>query len=123
MYTHKCVLYVLNAKEYLPRISSISLLLVTAFRETKVTTPQKKVVEEEKVVQEVDEDSKTSENGDTKETKENGSSEEKEVDEKEVESTENGDSTGMFLYYRKTFSRYCSILLAYLCFKGKQDDR
>lgn len=54
-------------------------------------------VEEEKEVQEVDEDSKTSENGDTKETKENGSSEEKESDEKEAESTENGDSTGKLL--------------------------
>lgn len=67
----------------------------TETKDTKVaTTPEKKVVEEEKkVVQEVDEDSKTSENGDAKETKENGSSEEKESDEKEAESTENGDST------------------------------
>lgn len=67
----------------------------TETKETKVpATPEKKVVEEEKkVVQEVDEDSKTSENGEAKDTKENGSSEEKEVDEKEAESTENGDST------------------------------
>lgn len=68
----------------------------TEAKDTKVaTTPEKKVVEEEKKpVQEVDEDSKTSENGDVaKETKENGSSEEKEPEEKEVESTENGDST------------------------------
>ncbi|XP_017892839.1 uncharacterized protein LOC108632658 isoform X1 [Ceratina calcarata] len=64
--------------------------------DTKVaTTPEKKVVEEEKkVVQEVDEDSKASENGDAQETKENGSNEEKEESEsKEPESTENGDST------------------------------
>lgn len=76
------------------QLETIYSTLHVVSRETKVTTPQKKVVEEEKVVQEVDEDSKTSENGDTKETKENGSSEEKESDEKEAESTENGDSTG-----------------------------
>ncbi|XP_012280754.1 zinc finger E-box-binding homeobox 1 [Orussus abietinus] len=64
-------------------------------KETKIaSTPEKKVVEEEKkVVEEVDEDSKTSENGDVKEAKENGSVEEKDVEEKEAESTENGDST------------------------------
>lgn len=67
----------------------------TETKDTKVaTTPEKKVVEEEKkTVQEVDEDSKTSENGDVKETKENGSNEEKESEEKKVESTENGDPT------------------------------
>lgn len=68
----------------------------TETKDTKVaTTPEKKVVEEEKkVVQEVDEDSKASENGDVQETKENGSNEEKEESEsKEPESTENGDST------------------------------
>ncbi|KAK0162325.1 hypothetical protein PV327_008671 [Microctonus hyperodae] len=68
-------------------------------KETKVVaaSPEKKVVDEEKKeveeVEEVDEDSRASENGDAKETKENGSAEEKEVGEKEVESTENGDST------------------------------
>lgn len=73
------------------------------------------MVEEEKVVQEVDEDSKTSENGDTKETKENGSSEEKESDEKEAESTENGDSTGKCCHTRRT-NRFCLlfVLLVYL---------
>lgn len=71
-------------------------------RETKVVaaSPEKKVIEEEKKeveeVEEVDEDSRASENGDAKETKENGLAEEKEVDEKVVESTENGDSTGKY---------------------------
>ena len=62
-----------------------------------VASPEKKVVEEEKKVveaEEVDEDSRASENGHAKETKENGTSEDKEIDEKETESTENGDSTG-----------------------------
>lgn len=65
----------------------------TEVKDTKVAaSPEKKVVEEEKkVVQEVDEDSKTSENGEATETTENGSSEEKEAEEKEVESTENGE--------------------------------
>jgi len=85
------------------------ICVIFIFRETKVTSPQKKVLEEEKVVQEeVDEDSKASENGDTKETKENGSSEEKEIDEKEAESTENGDSTGIV---------YCYLNLSYFAKK------
>ncbi|KAF3428114.1 hypothetical protein QLX08_004167 [Tetragonisca angustula] len=67
----------------------------TESKDTKVaTTPEKKVVEEEKkTVQEIDEDSKASENGEAEETKENGSNEEKEAENKEAESTENGDST------------------------------
>ncbi|XP_033334284.1 uncharacterized protein LOC117225073 [Megalopta genalis] len=67
----------------------------TETKEAKiVSTPEKKVVEEEKKpAQEVDEDSKASENGDAQETKENGSAEEKESNDKEAESTENGDST------------------------------
>ncbi|XP_014221422.1 cylicin-1 [Trichogramma pretiosum] len=81
----------------------------TETKETKVvSSPEKKVLDDEKevpvkespvkeapakVVEEVDEDSKeASENGNGKEAKENGSSEEKDVDEKELEST-NGDST------------------------------
>ncbi|XP_063995792.1 neurofilament medium polypeptide-like [Diachasmimorpha longicaudata] len=68
-------------------------------KETTVASPEKKVVEEViekkekevKEVEEVDEDSRASENGDAKEVKENG--EEKPVEEKEPESTENGDST------------------------------
>jgi len=88
------------------------ICVIFIFRETKVTSPQKKVLEEEKVVQEeVDEDSKASENGDTKETKENGSSEEKEIDEKEAESTENGDSTGIIYCYLNLsyFAKKCMI--------------
>ncbi|KYM81931.1 hypothetical protein ALC53_07572 [Atta colombica] len=75
-----------------PELRAANNRMAAFAMETKVTTPQKKVVEEEKEIQEeIDEDSKASENGDTKETKENGSSEEKETDEKEAESTENGD--------------------------------
>ncbi|KAG8038928.1 hypothetical protein G9C98_003235 [Cotesia typhae] len=68
-------------------------------KETKVVaSPEKKVVEEEKkkevTEEEVNENSRSSEteNGADNEAKTNGSTEEKETDEKEVASTENGDS-------------------------------
>ena len=70
-------------------------------RETKVvSTPEKKALNGDaevekpaKVVEEIDEDSKTSETDAVAETKENGSSEEKEADEVEEQ---NGHSTGRF---------------------------
>lgn len=68
-------------------------------RETPaVGTPEKKEVE--KKVDVVDEDSKASENGDVEKPKENGTTDDKDSAEdskdKEVESAENGDSTGTF---------------------------
>jgi hypothetical protein len=63
---------------------------------TTVGTPEKKEVE--KKVDVVDEDSKASENGDVEKPRENGTADEKDSAEdskdKEVESAENGDSTG-----------------------------
>jgi hypothetical protein len=67
------------------------------YRETPtVGTPEKKEVE--KKVDVVDEDSKASENGDVEKPKENGTADDKDsaedLKDKEVESAENGDSTG-----------------------------
>lgn len=66
---------------------------------TTVSTPENEV---EKKVDVVDEDSKASENGDVEKPKENGTTEEKDSAEdskdKEVESAENGDSTGTFYF-------------------------
>jgi hypothetical protein len=69
-------------------------------RETPtVGTPEKKEVE--KKVEVADEDSKASENGDVEKPKENGTTDDKDSAEdskdKEVESAENGDSTGTFI--------------------------
>jgi hypothetical protein len=80
-------------------------------RETPtVGTPEKKEVE--KKVDVVDEDSKASENGDDEKPKENGTTDEKdsaeESKDKEVESAENGDSTGTKFY---TFCVYMSSVL------------
>ncbi|XP_057320076.1 uncharacterized protein LOC130664237 [Microplitis mediator] len=68
-------------------------------KETKVVaSPEKKIVEEEKkkevTEEEVNENSRSSEteNGGDSDAKKNGSTEDKETDEKEVASTENGDS-------------------------------
>jgi hypothetical protein len=79
-------------------------------RETPaVGTPEKKEVE--KKVDVVDEDSKASENGDVEKPKENGTTDDKDSAEdskdKEVESAENGDSTGTF--YLHTFYVFRSV--------------
>lgn len=74
-------------------------------RETPtVSTPEKKEVEKVDVV---DEDSKTSENGDVEKPKENGTTDDKDsaedLKDKEVESAENGDSTGTFISTHSLF--------------------
>jgi hypothetical protein len=73
-----------------------------------VGTPEKKEVE--KKVDVVDEDSKASENGDEEKPKENGTTDEKDsaedLKDKEVESAENGDSTGTL------FSKYFLVCMS-----------
>jgi hypothetical protein len=68
---------------------------------TAVGTPEKKEVE--KKVDVVDEDSKASENGDVEKPRENGTTDEKDSaevsKEQEIDSAENGDSTGTSLIY------------------------
>lgn len=73
----------------------LKLLKCLFHRETTTAgTPEKKEVEKVDVV---DEDSKASENGDVEKPKENGTDEKDSTEDskdKEVESAENGDSTG-----------------------------